>query len=200
MLNFVKKIQIKFMKTYYREPLTKEEINLHKNNYENKTPAVYVGTYGKYNSSSIFGMWVDLTTFDSYEEFLEFGERLHADEADPELMFQDYECFPSEYYGESHLEFDEIIEWYNLDEDEREAFEAYIEIEGKYATIERFQEAYFGHFDTPEEFAEELYLNNGGMENVPEWLINHIDWSSVWRDLKCSGDYWKNKGYYFASI
>mgnify|MGYP003292308468 CR=1 FL=1 len=43
------------MKTMYREPLTAEEINLHKNNYENETPAVYIGTYGKYNEGSLFG-------------------------------------------------------------------------------------------------------------------------------------------------
>lgn len=76
------------MATLYREPLTAEEILRHQNNYENETPAVFVGTWSKYNEGrALAGMWVDLTTFDSYEEFLEFGERLHADEADPELMF-----------------------------------------------------------------------------------------------------------------
>lgn len=187
------------MKTMYREPLTAEEINLHKNNYENETPAVYIGTYGKYNEGSLFGCWVDLTTFESYDELLEFGERLHADEADPELMFQDYECFPREYYGESHLDFEEIKAWYNLDSDEQEAFEAYIEYEGRSASIEKFQEAYSGHFDTPEEFAEDLYYNTGMMEGVPEWVMGSIDWSSIWRNLRCAGDYWENKGYYFAS-
>ncbi|MDW4788605.1 antirestriction protein ArdA, partial [Escherichia coli] len=33
------------------------------------TPSVYVGTYHKYNCGSIAGAWLDLTDFDSSEEF-----------------------------------------------------------------------------------------------------------------------------------
>ena len=34
------------------------------------TPAVYVGTYHKYNCGSIFGKWFDLTEFDGREDFV----------------------------------------------------------------------------------------------------------------------------------
>ena len=40
---------------YYREPLTKEEIRLHAAHYENSNPAVYCGTYAKYNNGSLYG-------------------------------------------------------------------------------------------------------------------------------------------------
>lgn len=189
----------KAMQTMYREPLTAEEINLHKNNYENETPAVYIGEYSLYAQGNLFGLWCDLTTFESYDELLEFGERLFAFLPDPKLMFQDYECFCREWYTESHLDFDDIIAWYNLDQDEQDAFEAYIEYEGRGATIEKFRDAYTGHFDSPEEFAEDLYYNTGMMEGVPDWVCGSIDWSSIWRNLRCAGDYWENKGYYFAS-
>ena len=53
-------------------------------------PAIYCGTYKKYNEGSLFGAWLDLRTFDSYEEFIDVCKQLHADEEDPELMFQDY--------------------------------------------------------------------------------------------------------------
>ena len=36
------------------------------------TPSVYVGTYKKYNEGSLFGSWVDLTKFDSKEDFIHF--------------------------------------------------------------------------------------------------------------------------------
>ena len=189
----------KAMQTMYREPLTAEEINLHKNNYENETPAVYIGEYSLYAQGSLFGMWCDLTTFNSYDELLEFGERLFAFLPDPELMFQDYECFCREWYSESHIDVDDIIAWYNLDDDEQDAFEAFIEYEGRGKTIEKFRDAYTGHFDSPEEFAEDLYYNTGMMEGVPDWVCDSIDWSSIWRNLRCAGDYWENKGYYFAS-
>lgn len=53
-------------------------------------PAIYCGTYKKYNEGSLFGAWLDLRTFDSYEEFIDVCKQLHAEEEDPELMFQDY--------------------------------------------------------------------------------------------------------------
>ncbi len=54
------------------------------------TPAVYVGTYHKYNCGSIFGKWFDLTEFDRQGGFYEARQALHADEWDAEFMFQDW--------------------------------------------------------------------------------------------------------------
>ena len=39
----------------YREPLTKNEIREHAAHYENSNPAVYCGTYAKYNNGSLYG-------------------------------------------------------------------------------------------------------------------------------------------------
>ena len=84
------------------------------------TPKVYVGTYAKYNSGSLEGKWVDLTDFDNDDDFLEKCYEIHSDEEDPELMFQDYECFPEKYYSESHIdpevwEYIEQVEDYDKD-------------------------------------------------------------------------------------
>lgn len=80
------------------------ELDNHVHKFEDSHPAVYVGTYAKYNEGSLDGAWIDLTTFDSYDEFRDWCcNVLHGDENDPELMFQDYENFPSAYYGESGL-------------------------------------------------------------------------------------------------
>lgn len=51
-------------------------------------PAIYCGTYKKYNEGSLFGAWLDLRTFDSYEEFIDVCKQLHADEEDPGLCFR----------------------------------------------------------------------------------------------------------------
>lgn len=56
-------------------------------------PAVYVGTYQKYNEGSLFGAWLDLLTFESYEEFISICHAVHFDERDPEFMIQDYMNF-----------------------------------------------------------------------------------------------------------
>lgn len=83
---------------------TDGELNKHIHKPQDDHPAVYVGTYAKYNDGSLDGAWIDLTTFDSYDEFRDWCRNvLHGDEDDTELMFQDYENFPSAYYGESGL-------------------------------------------------------------------------------------------------
>lgn len=60
----------------------------------NNHPEVYIGTYKKYNVGSLFGEWIDLTKFEKYEDFVAYCNRLHKDEAHPELMCQDNSNMP----------------------------------------------------------------------------------------------------------
>lgn len=79
-------------------------------------PAVYVGTYGKYNNGSLEGGWVNLDDFSSKEEFLKYCvQKLHANERDAELMFQDYENVPEGFIGESWVS-DKLWDFINIDE------------------------------------------------------------------------------------
>lgn len=55
---------------------------------------LYVGTYAKYNSGSLSGAWLDLDKYANADEFEAACRRLHRDESDPELMFQDVETDP----------------------------------------------------------------------------------------------------------
>lgn len=183
-------------KELFREPLTQEELNDHRATL-NGEPAVYCGTYGKYNNGSIDGMWIDLTSFYDYNEFVEFCERLHADEEDPELMFQDYEGFPKNWYYESLMDestFDKIIEYADLDENMQEAYEAYLEHWDCNADLREVQERYQGHYDSPEDFAEQLYNE---IYEIPDFIIGFIDWSAVWRSLDTGGDYFESDGHIF---
>ena len=72
----------------------------HKFNSGSNHPAVYVGTYGKYNMAypdkdPLGGAWVDLTTFKDWDEFEKWCKTtLHSDEKDPEIMFQDTANIP----------------------------------------------------------------------------------------------------------
>ena len=94
---------------------------------------MYVGTYGKYNSGSLRGAWLDITKFADYDEFLAVCRYLHRDEADPEFMFQDFENFPREWYSESGISeevFNNIQAYGDLSADEKEAFDVYINYKG----------------------------------------------------------------------
>ncbi len=115
---------------------------------------IYVGTYAKYNAGSIAGAWLDLEGHDA-DTFADACRELHADEADPELMYQDFEGFPREFYGESHID-PRLWEWLELDEREREIFAAYVEDVNQDGTPEEARDAYAGTFDSPAAWAEEF--------------------------------------------
>ena len=147
-------------------------------------PAIYCGTYGKYNNGSLDGAWLDLEAFDSYDEFLEICALLHDDEDDPEFMFQDYQGFPREWYDESGLKesFDNIVEYCKLDENDREVFDAYYEWSGN-ADFAHFKDHYMGKFDTEEDFAEYIVSECYDLDNMMGDLSFYFDYERYARDL-----------------
>ena len=90
-----------------------DAIGEHKSGCEGN-PSIYCGTYSKYSGEKgICGLWIDLSSFNSYDDFTDFCKAIHADEADPELMAQDYEGFPRQWYNEGFIsedDFDHILE------------------------------------------------------------------------------------------
>lgn len=149
-------------------------------------PAVYVGTYGKYNEGSIKGKWLKLEDYASYDDFIEAAKELHKDEADPELMFQDYEGFPKRYYGESSLDKD-LWDWLALDEDDREMLEIYIdEVNDDKATIEQAKDAFIGKYNSESDWASEFIDDMGGLskDQLSTYLtISETDARLIAQDL-----------------
>ena len=183
-----------------------DEFDLEDYKYDYRTghPAVYVGTYHKYNCGSLFGMWLDLTTFASYEDFCEVCRFLHRDEEEPELMFQDMENFPDAWYNESGLDedtFDLILQYADLDDDERRAFDAYIENKGSGRDAEvfdDFRDKYVGEFDSEEEFAEHIADECGMLDKVPESFKQYFNYQRLAADLFVS-DYDFFDGFVFRA-
>lgn len=143
-------------------------------------PRVYVGTYKKYNSGNLAGAWVDLAEFpDDPDGFISRCREIHADEADPELMFQDFEGFPREFYGESRLGAG-LWPWLALDDDDRELLAVYSGILGQPVTIEEARDAFVGRYSSGADFAEELARENGLVpKDFPDWIC--IDWDATWK-------------------
>jgi antirestriction protein len=156
--------------------------------------AVYVGTYAKYNSGSIDGDWLDLEEYSDKETFIAACQELHKDEADPELMFQDWEGIPSGMISESHID-TEVFAWLDLDEREREILTVYRDNINDKGTIDEANDACRGVYDSPEDYAEQFHDEMGGLKNVPSDLIYHIDWKSVARDMGHNGTTFVEVGY-----
>jgi len=172
---------------------------------EDEEPAVYVGTYHKYNCGSIYGAWVSIDKCYDYEEFRAVCEALHHDEEEPELMFQDYENFPQDWYSESGIDeevFDKIKEFAALDEDKKRALEAYMDYEGDTGIDldEFFDEVLVGEYDSEEDFAYELVQECYCLE-LKEMgnLAYYFDYAKFARDL-FMGDYTYYDGFVFRCV
>ena len=147
-------------------------------------PRIYVGTYAKYNDGSIDGEWVDLTDFaHDYDGFVKHCREIHKDEKDPEFMIPDYEGFPSSMYHEGGLpseeEFNKIIELYELDDSEKDAYAAYLELGYSDDSIEAFREHYYGKYEDDNTLGYES-VEEFGMPQNPEM---YFDYDRFGRDL-----------------
>ena len=170
------------------------------------SPAVYVGTYHKYNCGSLRGVWLDLTTFADYDEFLAVCRHIHRDEISPEFMAQDFTDFPSEFYTEgfmSEREFDVIQEFAKLDDDDKEAFEVYAAAFGSsrddVSIFDNFREAYCGKWSSEEEYAEQLVEDCCMLEGAPEFLKSYFNYAAFARDLFID-DYYFDSGFVFRRL
>lgn len=149
---------------------------------------VYVGTYAKYTAGSLKGAWLDLSDYSDKDEFIAACKELHSDESDPELMFQDHEEIPDGMIGESHIS-DEVWEWLDLSEDDRELLEVYRQIDSD-ADIDDARDHFYGRASSPKEFAEEYAEQHGMTDKIPDELRSCIDWQAY-------ADSLDNEGWYF---
>lgn len=147
-------------------------------------PSVCVGTYGKYNDGSLCGLWIDLSSFKRYDCFIDFCKAIHADEEDPELMAQDYEGFPRQWYNEGFMsedDFDHILEYSDLcDRYSREAVDDYLEFHDE---LDNFEEAYCGKWDSEEDFARHIVEECYDLERTMGDLSRYFDYEAFGRDL-----------------
>lgn len=181
------------------------------------TPKIYVGTYGMYNSGSLYGKWFDLSDYTDAEEFFKDCYEYHRNEffssgCRPELMFQGWENIPDFLISESNLHEDafkyfEIIS--DMDDDTAEAFQIYC-LQIVYwpsdgndldETLEDFNETYQGYYggvmkDPKTEFAYQFVEDTGLLAGAPDMLERYFDYESYARDLFLEG-YSEYEGYVF---
>ena len=175
----------------YTPESLKEELKKHEQTNGSDSPALYCGTYGKYNSGNLRGMWVDVSTFDDYEDFVNFCLAIHADEEEPELMYQDFENMPDSLYHESMGEegFNKIAEYCELcDEYSVEAVDDFLEWDST-EDLDNMHDAYVGVYDSREDFAREIVSDCYDIENIMGNLACYFDYEAFARDL-FMGDYY----------
>ena len=160
------------------------------------TMRIYVGTYAKYNDGSLFGKWLDLEDYIDSNEFYEACAKLHADEDDPEMMFQDWEGIPDGMVSECSVDPKcwSLIEAY--DEFGEDEVNAYCACFGEWNESD-FEARYRGEFSSWEDMAEVLLEETGQLNEIPESLRYYFDYEKYARDIRFSGDVAEHKGYFF---
>jgi len=152
---------------------------------------IYVGTYGKYNDGSLFGEWIELAQFSDKYEFYAYCQKLHSDEPDCELMFQDFEGIPSDLIGECWVS-DSVWAFFEkmeeLGEDQAEAFMLWADnmghdLEETENLISSFQEAYLGEYESETAYAEQYMEETGQLDQMPKNLRYYFDFEAFGRDL-----------------
>ena len=194
-LNLTNEVINRLEQLGYTPETLKEEINKHEqtNGY---SPALYCGTYGKYNSGNLSGMWVDVSTFDSYEDFVNFCKAIHADEEYPELMYQDFENLPDSLYHESIGEegFEKIMEYCELcDEYNVSAVDDFLEFYSP-DDLDMMHDSYAGVYDSKEDFARELVNDCYDIDKMMGNLACYFDYESLARDLFLSDYHFGSHG------
>ena len=143
-----------------------------------------------------------------YDTFMEVCHNLHADEEDPELMYQDYECSPSAWYSESGIDedtFDKIMEFADMDDDDRDAFDEFSDAFSN-DSVDSFKERYMGKWDSEKDFAERIVdecyrsafgrLQGKNLDDMMGHLASYFDYEAYARDLFIDDFYFSN-GYVF---
>jgi antirestriction protein len=145
---------------------------------------VFVTTYGKYNAGyGLTGNWFDLEGFSDKAEFIETAEKF-VNEADPELMFTDWEGIPSGMIGECWIA-PELWDWLALDDADKAIVEAYRDNVDEAGTIETALEAYGGEFPSKADWAEDFLDGTGAITN--DFVRRYFDYDLYARDARLSG-------------
>lgn len=161
------------------------------------TPRVYVASLSDYVNGVLHGAWLDAAV---EPEALETGiaEMLAtsptaARDGQPaeEWAVHDYENFGALEIGEY-----QSVEWLTKIakgiEQHGPSFAAWLHnVGGDLAEVDRFEEVFLGAWDSVEDYARQLVEDLGtspSLRGFDEWLLNHIDYGSIARDLQLGGD------------
>ena len=137
---------------------------------------------------------MELNDYSDRDEFYEACAELHADEEDPELMFQDWENIPECWITESSVD-EKIWDWINCDDSNKDALDAYLNYFGdEYDSfddlIDDLNDKYHGDFSDElnprTAYAEQLF-DESYIDDIPENVRYYIDYEKFARDLFIDG-------------
>ena len=140
---------------------------------------VFVSTYKKYAEGRIIGAWVEIG---SPLQFNNEIAKLHADEEDPEYMYQDYKDVPKALRNESKID-SRIFEYADLLETDMDIVATWWQENDESTEITDILDSYVGTYADPEEYAREVIEEMGVFEKYPN-LESFFDFADYARELE----------------
>lgn len=161
----------------------------------------FVTNLGKYNEGVLCGMWVNFPVDKD-----EFSEKILPDigvdgKRYEEWFITDYECeldCVAEYLGEYPSLEDINILAEALDNWDEDYAQAVVDVYG-FDDIINYDESEFMIIEAESDAdIGEYYINETGMAtDIPEWLINYVDYEAYGRDVRLNSDGgFSNNGYF----
>ena len=159
---------------------------------------IYIANLGKYNEGELVGKWVELPCENLGEVLKEIG--VVDGTAYEEYAIHDYE---SDIEGLEIGEYDNIFSLNEIAEKlnellgyDKKWLEAYLAAsgEGLLTALEQF-ENYSSFYEdmTLKDVAEEL-VSNGYFGDIPDYIVNYIDYAAIARDLNCDSYFETKQG------
>lgn len=196
-LNITASVEKRLASIGYSVDSLEAAIDYHKTSSDGQ-PAIYCGSWGKYNNGSLRGMWINIASFNDFGEFINFCKAIHSDEYDPEFMDQDYEGIPTSLINKNVFtpEGFEAIKLYcsMCSQYGAEAVNDYMEINDD---LEYFEENFCGIYDSEEDFARSIAEETLDLENKMGDLSIYFDYEAFARDLFLFDYYMGSNGHVF---
>lgn len=163
-------------------------------------PSLFVADYASYNEGHICGAWFDLTNFPDYESFLEKVDTFfkELDKVAPldsflpreEIMYQDFQLFPRQFYSESCVDQKlwDYLDFCNISDDNKEIIDAYISCIGDLPDdLSIIKELYFGKLDSSGHNIQQklaFLMEDHGILSVPDHLQMYFNYEAYGSDIE----------------
>ena len=132
-------------------------------------------------------------------ETTSFNDQEHAQELFDSLIEDGHDSDEMKEFMEKHGHKDFLLYYEDytrmVDEYDQETVDAFLE-EFDLMDVEHLSDAYYGQYDSEQEFAESFVSECYGLPDMPYWIA--IDWEKTWDD-GLSWDYTFNNGFVFCN-
>lgn len=144
---------------------------------------IYVGTFKKYNEGSLYGKWLNLYDYVDHDDFIEDCKALHADEADPEFHFQDWEDLPEGTVTECTVD-EALWDFMYLDGNEQTIVIAWMDgtNDSLSVALGRALENHIGEYKDEAEYGR-ISFKEQFDESIQNSLFCYIDFDRYGRDM-----------------